>query len=396
MYSKIARHLEDVHSNESEVASALAIKKGSKERAKALEKIRLKGNYHHNAKVVSSGKGELIVKKRPSEGDNNEVKDYLPCPNCLGFSKKTELWRHVKICPFKNTNEDKIVTHNVISESRMMLLPFTCPKASLLLQESVLAKMKTDDISFLCKHDNLILMFGSAVIEKVGRKNASDVSQRMRQLARLLNVLNEEKDGPLEDFLNPCNFDLVLKSVKKLCQFSNDADNGNTSVATPSLALRLGHHLKKCAQICRGVGLRERNEEMIQNTKHFLELMEFEWSDRISSSSLSTLERNKPNKVELPLASDLELVRKSMTSKISSLGNKLKEKVMPETWSDLAQFTAARMITFNKRRSGEASRLFLKDYNNRPKVTEDSDALMSTLDPLETQLCKRYDNDTGI
>ena len=104
--------------------------------------------------------------------------------------------------------------------------------------------------------------------------------------------------------------------LRSFCQFTRDEDDDKTTVAVPSLALKLGHSMKKCAQIYRGVGLREKDEEIITNTKNFLELMEFEWSDRISSSSLSTLEKKKANKVEMiPLTSDLEVLRNSCGSK---------------------------------------------------------------------------------
>ena len=63
---KIARHYELKHQSEREVAIALSFNKGSTERKKHLEKLRLLGNYHHNLTVLETGKGELIVMRRPS------------------------------------------------------------------------------------------------------------------------------------------------------------------------------------------------------------------------------------------------------------------------------------------------------------------------------------------
>lgn len=385
-----------MHSSEQEVAAALSFKKGSKERAKALEKIRHKGNFHHNGKVLATKKGQLIVCKRPTDGDGEvEADDYLPCPHCLGFHKKKDMYRHVKTCIFKEEEEieeqenDDVKHNNILAASSMLILPYTCPKASELLQNKVISKMKDDSISFRAKKDDLIMLFGSVIIEKDGERNASYVSQRMRQLSRLLIELNKETDGELKDFLQPSMFDKVIEAVKNLCNFYQEDDKRKVEI--PSLALKLGHNLRKCAQLYRGVGLREKNDEITTNTKNFLELMDYEWSDKVSSSSLSTLDQIKYNKEEMiPLTSDLVLLKKSMGDKLRRLKEDLEKNPQPDTWYDLAAVTAARVIIFNKRRSGEATRLMLKDYQKRPNWQEGGcDAIKSTLSPLERHLCNR-------
>ena len=48
------------------------------------------------------------------------------------------------------------------------------------------------------------------------------------------------------------------------------------------------------------------------------------------------------------------------------------------------------MIIFNKRRSGEVSRMSTEDYNNRPKrQTSSAEEFRAVLTPLENQLCER-------
>lgn len=54
------------------------------------------------------------------------------------------------------------------------------------LYSRVISAMKIDSISFLARHDKVILQFGAPILKKVGRKDANYVPQRMRQLARLL------------------------------------------------------------------------------------------------------------------------------------------------------------------------------------------------------------------
>lgn len=101
-YADVVRHLKGVHKEERAIVEASCLKKGSKELQKAMEKIRLMGNFGHNLKVLEIGEGELKVWRRPaSEGETNPS-DYLPCMYCLGFILKKELWRHLKTCRLYN------------------------------------------------------------------------------------------------------------------------------------------------------------------------------------------------------------------------------------------------------------------------------------------------------
>lgn len=58
-YAKIVRHLEGAHGDKSDVAQALSLPKGSKERKRRLDHIRNRGNYAHNTSVMQSGDGAL-------------------------------------------------------------------------------------------------------------------------------------------------------------------------------------------------------------------------------------------------------------------------------------------------------------------------------------------------
>lgn len=87
----------------------------------------------------------------------------------------------------------------------------------------------------------------------------------------------------------------------------------------PSLGLKLGHNLNKGAQIFRGVGLREKNDKIIQNAQHFLELMKCEWNDKISSCSSATLSSGKSSEELIPLTSDLLKLREHTMKKMEKM-----------------------------------------------------------------------------
>lgn len=99
-FTKLARHLQQVHSKEVEVQKVLSEKVRSKERQKEFERIKLKGNFLHNMKILELGVGELKVLRRPKEGEDADPNDYIPCKYCQGFIHESEAWRHAKTCQF--------------------------------------------------------------------------------------------------------------------------------------------------------------------------------------------------------------------------------------------------------------------------------------------------------
>ena len=189
---KLSRHLRRKHKDEAIVAEAMALK----DRCKAFERIRLRGDHHHNCNVLALGKGELIVVWNPgSKQPFGDASSFLP--DCLGFFKGDELWHHNKRCQHKTTEPKK--WKKLQLEARLLL-----PTASTSTVEvdkelflNVLAVMKNDSISSLARHE-IILKFGAAILEKVGKKNSNYVSQRMCQIARLLTILcarSQEKEA---------------------------------------------------------------------------------------------------------------------------------------------------------------------------------------------------------
>ena len=77
LYAKIGRHYERHHVEKSEVAEGFAYPRGSKECKKALEKLRLNGDFHHNLRVLKRKSGQLIVMRRPGEKDTCSQDDLV-------------------------------------------------------------------------------------------------------------------------------------------------------------------------------------------------------------------------------------------------------------------------------------------------------------------------------
>ena len=370
------------------MAEAMALKDGSK----AFERIRLKGDYHHNCNVLALGEGEIIVVRNPAGKHPSDVSSFLPCPDCLGFFKGDELWRHIKRCQHK-TSESKKWT-KVQLEAKLLLPPGSISTADVdkELFTSVLSAMKNDSISSVARHDEVILQFGAAILEKVGRKNANYVSQRMRQLARLLVILrarSHEKEAALKSYIDTSKFDDLIEAVKELCGFNQES---RLDIGIPSLALKLGHSIKRCAQVVKCSALRSKDENVIKKAKRFIDLFESEWAIKISSRSLASLGSKKQNKVDyLPLAEDLTRLKNHLDSKMETLSSALTAEgsVNVEQWANLAKTTLTRIIIFNKRRSGETATLQITQFLNRPDWSCCSSDMKKSLSPLERRLCER-------
>ncbi|XP_044197365.1 uncharacterized protein LOC122973719 [Thunnus albacares] len=100
---KIARHLLRKHADQQEVVAASTLPTGSKERHLLLEQLRCKGNYLHNIEVIRQGSGEIVPCRQPSE--DVDARNYLPCPLCLGFFLRADLWKHQASCRKKLTSD---------------------------------------------------------------------------------------------------------------------------------------------------------------------------------------------------------------------------------------------------------------------------------------------------
>jgi len=105
--SKISRHFK-VHSKDNmEIAEALSLPAKSKKRKQLLEKLRNRGNFNHNNKVLKKGEGALKVKRRAFKNTGSTRKKYEYCIYCKGMFLRNELWRHMRGCKSKPAKTDK-------------------------------------------------------------------------------------------------------------------------------------------------------------------------------------------------------------------------------------------------------------------------------------------------
>ena len=395
--AKIARHLEQMHGEETEVAKIISIElvKSDKkevrnaklqERKKMFELLRKRGNFNHNVDVLKEGKGLIIVEKRPSKPQ--PYTNYLPCEYCLGFYHKKELSKHVKSCSEKPPD----VTSKRIQSSASMLLCFdetASPQLTL-----ILSKMLVDDVSRVVKSDKTLLKFGNVMCRKL-RKDGDQqhhISSKLRELSRL--VLETRKCcsevESLKDCLNPKNFDFVVDATSELSGWNDD----DGSIETPSIGIKLGHSLKKCCKILKGEGIRNGDKYLQRQADQFSELLTLSWNDEISRVARIELSQRKWNKPQLlPLTSDIQKLQKHLKEVAVSATHALKnEKNNLQEWRNLATSLLSTIILFNRRRAGEPALLTIEDFHTKihQNTTDMNGEIKESLTSFEIQLCQHF------
>ena len=218
-------------------------------------KLRLKGDYHHNMRILEIGDGELIVVRRPGQGDTYSIHNFLPCEFCLGFKKRCDLWKQQLTCEHnpKPENEHGNGKQQVQLKAKLMLTPSITGSKDETLNK-INSLMKNDCISKIVQKDPLIKAFGSMMIEKNGPKDGQLISQKMRELGRLVEGLmsvEKSKNVQLSDFIKPEKFDTVVTAVH-IAGFNSQNDQLKVSIS--SLALKVGYSIQKCASILSGLG----------------------------------------------------------------------------------------------------------------------------------------------
>ncbi|XP_062420867.1 uncharacterized protein LOC119223653 isoform X3 [Pungitius pungitius] len=296
---KIARHLLTKHADQQEVAAAGKLPTGSKQRHLLLEHLRCRGNYMHNIEVIRQGTGEIVPWRQPSE--DVDARNYLPCPICLGFFLRADLWKHQASCRKKMTadppedftpestrsdpdpaNSDSAVNQNESSHpgadqprkrSRVQaaasrLLPISSGASESCSE--VLHRMNQDHVSHQVKSDWLICKYGNKLMgnQDGGQRRYDYVSQKLRELGRFLLAAKSLDSGVqnLQDLLAPGRLSLSLSAARKASGYR---------WSRPPLAVKTT--LRTLCEIVIGESLQDGDGEAAAKTTDFYHLLGREW-----------------------------------------------------------------------------------------------------------------------
>lgn len=384
--SKMARHLERVHSDKTEVAAAFQYPKNSRERQKIWNRLTNEGNFAHNKTVLKTGKGQLAVRKRPMH--TRQAKDFLHCLYCRGLFVKKALHRHMRLCPEKARNENE----SQIGRKRIALRCVLETTEDLGITDgfkSILSQMTYDDVTQAVMDDKVILQFGELLFNQHGSdvKKHDYIRQNLRQIARLL--LEAQKITPLkklEDFFGPSSFPHVVSAVNVLAGY----DPEKKKYSIPSLAIKLGYHLQKTCSIVEGNAVKRGDASLAESARNFLSVYQKKWNKLISAGALTTLRETKLNtEKKVPFAQDVKRLNFHMENVHLLAEKKLRESPTAENYAALAKVVLARTIIFNRRRATEVSTVQLTAFMSRKKSSLDAGMDISVSN-FEKTMCRFF------
>ena len=377
---QLPRHLSRHHMNEIQVAEALSYPLKSAKRRKLLGSIANHGNFIHNANVLQDGEGIIIPKKRPSRQRN--ICDYLPCEHCHAYMCARDLWKHVKACGGK-ANFLKNKGQRVQARCADLILPCIEVKPQF---RAVLRRMKPDKITLAAKHDELIVQYGMKVFEHYGTDSdkVEHISAKIREMGRLLLKLKSKGFTCLRQCLQPKHFDSVVKAVKEVCGYNTVTQ----CYKTPTLAVKLGYSLKKCARIIKSEAMKT-DLKLEESLAHkFEELCNINWAHDVNSKALKTLSDRKLNKEsQIPLTEDIVKLHTYIHNEIDRCMEVLKKSFTSTVWSYFCQALLCQVLTFNRRRPGEIGKMKLDSLNKASIGHHSKDIIGESLSPFEQALC---------
>ncbi|XP_063754024.1 uncharacterized protein LOC134874002 isoform X2 [Eleginops maclovinus] len=382
--SKMSRHLERNHSDKKEVAAVFQFPLKSKERQRIWNRLINEGNFAHNKDVLKSGQGQLAARKRPSK--TKKGKDFLHCLHCRGLYLKKPLYRHMKVCPEREKNENVFGRKNIASRCALETLGDLGITDGL---RNILSDMIYDDVTQTVMGDEVILQFGELLFNHHGPdpKKHDYIRQNLRQLARLLleakKITTLEK---LEDFFLPSCFPHVVSAVNVLAGYNAE----NKTYGRPSLAIKLGYHLQKACGIVERNAVKSGDERSAESARNFLSLYKRKWNKHISAGALTAIRKTKLKRAKkVPFAQDVMRLNIHVENTHLLTEKKLRESPSAENYAALANVILCRTIFFNRRSVSEVSTVEITAFESRQKSNLQEGMDISVTD-LERKMCRFF------
>ncbi|XP_060084134.1 uncharacterized protein LOC132563388 [Ylistrum balloti] len=245
-----------------------------------------------------------------------------------------------------------------------------------------------NDVFSVVTSDSLIMNFGKRLFDNkdIQEHTPNHINGRMRELGRLM-LETRKLPSPifsLEDCLNPLNFYTIVSCVKSLAGFNEDT----YFYTTPSLALKVGYSLQRCAKILESNDITEKNQSKKENGENFLKLYSSNWNYLISSRARQTQEEKKCNAPKmLPLSQDVYMLTRLLKSKMRTMMQHLVDDI--SIYFELLKVTLCLVTLFNRKRGGDVQRITAATYKHALKMQNSflfDNEVRSSLSTLERAL----------
>lgn len=264
--SKITRHYQTRHQDERAVIEIQACS-DQKEKGLKIDKLRNLGNHVHNVDVMKKGSGIFVVNHRPSS-HTGKVENYVPCNYCYAYILKSEMYRHKCLHKGSNPQPKARECRIILPENRDCQL------------EPLLLSLRDDAIGRSVKSDDLIRSYGMKLLPKFGhdRDQHPFLREHLRRVGRLLLAARKvslQPNANMRSFIAPTKFRHLFDATKDIAGF----DSKKNVFEKPSLALKIGHSLKKLALLVQGQSLECSDTSGAEEAMNFMKLVELNWPD---------------------------------------------------------------------------------------------------------------------
>ncbi|KAF4527376.1 hypothetical protein B566_EDAN017689 [Ephemera danica] len=361
LVTNFCRHLSKSHPYEAEVEKLLALPSG-KEKCNLLTALRHKGAFMNNNRVLSTGKGTLMVKQRCSKYKTltaEEAKhNFSPCLFCHGYYTIKNLAQHVAQCS-QNTQGVKVPKGAV--RAKCKLLKLSAEGASDGLKEAILSKMKDDKITDIIFQDPSILHYGNFLLDNVGSEVHlyKHVKAGMREVARFMFAvveISEGQCGKLEQVLDESKWDLLVEAVKRVC---GDEDGSGKQ----QLPGRIRQHLLKICSI-----LKTQQPENAEKLVRVKDLLNTTYKTTLIQPAPEPTQAECDKEIELPSEIDLQTLHSYLKKSITEALGNLVQNPSGKTYSKLASLLQVQLFLFSGRKVTELTQLSKEKYDTRAKL----------------------------
>ncbi|XP_071169348.1 uncharacterized protein [Mytilus edulis] len=380
--------------------------------------LRKLGDDRHNRQCLKKGEGEIILARRPK--DYLDITQYGPCPDCREWVLLKGLKCHNIECNKYLNLKTKKRKKDLIIKSQI-LAGHIKTKPTIIMQKEVLSIMTRDEVSDIAQKDPLIMALGESWLKmNVGNKEKRKyyASARMRLCARFLNHLrsiqkskindkdasegehshegedkSEEdyieniKQKPLWDFLKPQHFgDIVVAAIK--CSYPNADDNED--LLSPSNAIKLKYDINRL--ICSKWGFiveksGNGNSKEALECETILNQITRQWKEKVTTTARNVLNLRKyQEKKELPSPEDIRDITEFLVKELKEL------PLTSDNFHRVVSLAQARLLLYNKRRSGELEVIKLQSFASRSQGLQDiDDSLSKDFTEVEKYLVEKQD-----
>nr|XP_020474167.1 uncharacterized protein LOC109970738 [Monopterus albus] len=373
--SKISRHLFTHRKEVPTIAEVFALPMNSRQRKRQLEKLRKKGNYKYNQKVLKTSHGKPKVKRHPKIA--TIAKTVATCLYCKATFVCKDIWQHMQGCSSKKLSKPATRGRNKI----LTLVAATVtedPRQISSGVRTILKNLKKDEIASVVWSDSYILQLAQCLGHgnEKKRKSHEYIKQRLREMGRLLLTLRKKSICSFEDAMKPKNFSKVVEAVRELAGFNEEMKTCDR----PSLQLKLGNSLKKIGDIKYARALKEdADKEIIREAETFMRLCADEWST-------AKLELNNPSTIAF--TQDVQFFYQYMDKTAASAVQSLAMYESPPVYTALLRVTLAQVSVLNKN-VVEVSKVTLQSFKERDETEIHKDSADSQ-SQFEQLLCKRF------